>query len=350
MKARRAIIPVFIPHLGCPHRCVFCNQWSTAVSSSRKRSVPGPSEVASAIEEGLSRAGNRAELAFYGGSFTAIDGGLRRSYLEAAYPFIRDGKLSGIRISTRPDAIDEAILDELAGFGVGTIELGAQSMDDDVLRRASRGHSARDTVEVSRLIKDRGFSLVLQMMVGLPGERPGSAFRTAGELAALSPDGVRVFPTVVIRGTGLEKLWEQGEYSPLSLENAAEICADLLEYFEGQSIHVIRIGLNPTEGLEGDVLAGPYHPAFGEMCLSLLYLKKARALLDVMGPLAGKSVVFGVEAGRTSAFVGQHKGNTSALKREYGLREIKVRETGPDPGTDPGRGNKIKVEIVDVYW
>jgi len=349
MIPRRSVIPIFIPHLGCPCRCVFCDQHSIAATHSAARKAPAPSEVVSAIEEGISRAGSGAELAFYGGSFTAINKELRTEYLKAAYPFVQKGMLGGIRISTRPDAVNEAILYELEVFGVRTIELGAQSMDDRVLELAKRGHTAKDTVLASDMIKKRGLSLILQMMVGLPGELPGTAMKTARELAALRPDGVRIYPVVVIRGTELEDLWRRGKYSPPTVSEASEICADLLHFFDSEGIPVIRTGLNPSEDLEGEVLAGAYHPAFGEICRSLLLLREARALLGGRDGLSGKTVVFGVGSGKASMFIGQHRKNAEALKNEFGLKEIKVREL-PDPCDGSNSLSKKNcVEIIDIY-
>jgi len=350
MSPRRSVIPIFIPHLGCPCRCVFCNQRSITALRTDTRKAPSPSEVTSAIEDGLLHAGREAELAFYGGSFTAIDKELRTEYLRAAYPFIRSGALSGIRISTRPDAIDEAILNELKHYGVHTIELGAQSMDDRVLELAQRGHKAKDTVDSSLMIKQLGFLLILQMMIGLPGELPGMAMQTAKELAALRPDGVRIYPVAVIKGTELEELWRQGSYSALTVHEASEICADLLAFFDSEGIPVIRVGLNPSEDLEGEVLAGVYHPAFGEICRSLLFLREARALLCERDSLSGKAVIFGVEPGKTSMFIGQHRKNAEALQSEFGLREIKIREITHSTGDNgSSRTRKNNVEIIDVY-
>ncbi|MGI6578229.1 MAG: elongator complex protein 3 [Eubacteriales bacterium] len=357
MKPRRSIIPIFIPHLGCPCRCVFCNQHSitsvddhntlndTALTAqictdkshnidrpaSKVRTqniMPDPSEIGMLIEEGIKKSGKGAELAFYGGSFTAICPDLRRSYLEAAHPYVSRELIKGIRISTRPDAIDDDILHQLWYFGVRTIELGAQSMDDQVLQLSKRGHTAADTVNAARLVRQMGFSLILQMMVGLPGETADSPMSTARQLAALQPDGVRIYPTAVLGGTELELMWKKGGYSPLSFEQAVDICADLISFFDSRGISILRVGLNPSEDLSGEILAGIYHPAFGDYCRSRLVYRATRQLLsDIMEDgyiRAGAIAVFRIDRKHLSLFVGQHRYNIKKLMDDFELDGISV--------------------------
>jgi len=349
MKTRRTLIPVFIPHLGCPCSCAFCNQRSIAAPH-----APTPQEVAAQIEESLGRigaiSGGGAELAFYGGSFTALDGNLQQAYLGAAAPFLRDGRISSIRLSTRPDAINEQILGMLRDYGVRTIELGAQSMQDAVLTAVRRGHTAAATREAARRIKANGFSLILQMMAGLPGEQPGDPLRSAEELAALLPDGVRIYPTVVVKNTELEQWWNQGLYVPLSLEEAVDLCADLIRFFTGRGIPVIRTGLQPTEELRGEVAAGPYHPAFGELCRARLMLREARERLTELCVPPASDVSLEVGRGKTSAMTGQHRANLEALRCEFGLKSLRVVEAEPAlRGTENGGNGKIKVAIRAIY-
>ena len=333
MSPRRAIIPVFIPHLGCPCRCVFCNQNSiTSVDNQNNfgtsKSMPSPSGIGRLIEEGIKKSGRGAELAFYGGSFTAICPDLMRSYLEAAHPYVAGGLIGGIRVSTRPDAIDADTLDQLRYFGVRTIELGAQSMDDRVLELSKRGHTAADTDKAARLIREKGFSLILQMMVGLPGETPGSPMLTAQRLAELRPDGVRIYPTAVIRGTELELMWKKGEYTPLLFEQAVEICAGLIAFFDSKGISILRVGLNPSEDLSGEIVAGIYHPAFGDFCRSRLVYGAAWQLLsdaveDGMQS-EGKTAVFGISGRHLSLLVGQKRSNIKNLIGAFGLEGISI--------------------------
>lgn len=353
MKARRTLIPVFIPHLGCPCSCAFCNQRSIAAPH-----APAPQEVAAQIGDALLRigtgsangSGHGAELAFYGGSFTALDQKLQLAYLDAAAPFLRDGRIASIRLSTRPDAISDEILDMLWEHGVRTIELGAQSMRDVVLAAVKRGHTSADTRAAARSIKARGFSLILQMMAGLPGEQPGDPLRSAEEMAALGPDGVRIYPTVVVKNTELMDWWNQGRYVPLSLEEAVDLCADLIRFFAERGIPVIRTGLQPTEELRGEVAAGPYHPAFGELCRSRLMLREARERLAELRLPPASDVVLTVGRGRISAMTGQHRTNIDALRREFGLKNLRVEELEPAlSGTQNGESGKIKVAIRTIY-
>lgn len=312
--AKNAIIPIFIPHLGCPNDCVFCDQRSI----SGQVAAPSPADVAEAIETGLARLAARKmrpEVAFYGGSFTAIAPEAQEAYLAATEPFLRAGALDSIRVSTRPDAIDDAVLARLARYGVKTIELGAQSMDDAVLRASRRGHTAADTLRAVRLVKDAGFSLVLQMMVGLPGDSADGAVATAETLAKLNPDGVRIYPTVVLAGTALESLWRCGNYDPLTPDTAAEICARLIAVFSARSIPILRIGLNESELLASKAVAGAYHPALGELCYARWYLHRMRAILAKMPDAA--AVAVRVSGSRASVAAGHKRANLRALQAEF---------------------------------
>ncbi len=324
MKPKRYIIPVFIPHLGCPNDCVFCNQRKI----SGKLEPASAETVTKAIEEAFLKLpeGEAAELAFYGGSFTAIPETEQTELLEAALPFLKAGRIGEIRISTRPDAIDEARLALLEKYGVKTIELGAQSMDEGVLIAAGRGHTANDTEQAARLIKAKGFQLILQMMTGLPGDDAQKAIKTAKRIIALSPNGVRVYPAVILRETRLMELWQNGVYAEHTVEDAVELGATLLELFEEAGITVIRFGLNPSDELSGgEAAAGAYHPALGELVRSRLYLNKARVLLAAEPH--ERDLVLGVKHGCVSLMTGQKRQNIEKLCTEFGLSSIKVRET-----------------------
>lgn len=321
MSARASILPVFVPHLGCPHDCVFCNQ----------RRISGETEPASAetVRELLSAAaalpeqGAKRQLAFYGGSFTAIPAAQQEELLAAAREGIERGIIGSIRLSTRPDAIDETVLERLRRFGVETVELGAQSLSDEVLRRSGRGHTAEDVRRAARMLRDAGFRLVLQMMTGLPGDSGAESLATAREIIALRPDGVRIYPTVVVRDTALFELWQRGLYKEHTVEDAVRLCAKLLPLFEAAGIPVIRLGLNPTEELsKGGAVAGAYHPALGELVRSRILLEKAEALLTGIAP--GSRVVLDVQPRLLSQMLGQGRRNVSALIHEFRLRELKV--------------------------
>jgi histone acetyltransferase (RNA polymerase elongator complex component) len=321
---KRANVAVFVPHLGCPHDCSFCNQRRI----SGQQQIPTPADVAQVAKRALGLLGDSAgasEIAFFGGSFTAIEPVLMKSLLAAAAPFVGKGAFKGIRVSTRPDAIDSEKLAILKEYGVTAIELGAQSMDDRVLAMNTRGHMAQDVENASALIHAAGFELGLQMMTGLYGDTPEGARATAAAIAALSPATVRIYPTIVLRGTALEQLCTDGRYQAQSLEEAVALCAELLDYFTARSIRVIRLGLHASEGIEEGYIAGPWHPAFRELCENVNYLKSAReALLGFSGLKEKKDTVLLVNAGEISKLAGQHRANLCALEKEFGVR-LKIR-------------------------
>lgn len=264
-------ISVFIPHMGCPHTCSFCNQ-RTISHTSAAPTTEQVGEMLKSACNGLPT--GDAEIAFFGGSFTAIDRGYMTGLLEAASPFVKSGKVRGIRISTRPDCIDEQVLDILKKYGVTSIELGAQSMEDDVLEANERGHTAEDVRTASRMIREYGFELGLQMMTGLYMSTPEKDIQTAEKITKLRPDTVRIYPVVILKGTKLGELFESGEYKPYPFETAAEICADMLEMFEQNGIRVIKLGLHASETVESDMLGGYYHPAFREICEGILFRRE----------------------------------------------------------------------------
>ena len=322
MSARESIIPVFVPHLGCPNDCVFCNQRriSGAQEPAEVENVKNAIESAAA----LPRNGAKRQLAFYGGSFTAIPSCQQEALLGAAKEYLDRGEIDAIRLSTRPDAIDGAVLARLKRYGVETIELGAQSLCDEILLLSGRGHTAEDVVSASKQIKAAGFRLILQMMTGLPGDSVGRTVDTAKKIIALHPDGVRIYPTVIVRDTALYDLWQAGEYKEHTVADAVEYCAAIVPLFEAAGIPIIRLGLNPTDELSGGAAAGgAYHPALGELVKSRLMLDKMRAVLN--GVPAGSRVTLGVNKSRVSQAVGQHRGNVSRLTAEFGLKELKIR-------------------------
>ena len=311
------IIPFFITHAGCPHQCVFCDQERITGQSA----APDPAVTRGTIAERLrtDTTGRPVQVAFYGGSFTALPTGMQQAYLEQVQRFIESGDVGSIRVSTRPDAISPGILAFLERFRVTTVELGAQSMDDEVLRRAGRGHSSTDTRQAVRLLKEQGFIVGMQLMPGLPADSPGTFRRTVDEVIGLAPALVRIYPALVIRDTPLEKLYRQGSYRPLSLDDAVSLCADALERFRGAGIEVIRMGLQPTEelGRPGTVVAGPYHPAFRDLVESTVFLRHMRLLA------ASGNSAFLVNPSDLSRAIGQHRGNVLALQEELGM-EVRV--------------------------
>ena len=321
MSARECVIPVFVPHLGCPHRCVFCDQRriSGSAESAEAETVRQAIETAAA----LPRSGAKRQLAFYGGSFTAIPAAAQEELLGAAAEAIARGELDAIRLSTRPDAIDGEALARLRRYGAETIELGAQSMDDEVLRLSGRGHTAADVARAAEAVRAAGFRLILQMMTGLPGDSDEKDLDTARRLIALHPDGVRIYPTVIVRGTPLEEMRKKGEYREHTVEDAVRVCAKLLPLFEEAGVPVIRLGLNPTEKLSGgEAVGGAYHPALGELVKSRVMYEKMRVLLAELRP--GSRAVLGAAERSLSQAIGQKKENLRLLRDEFALTELKV--------------------------
>lgn len=307
-ERRHGNLAVFVPHIGCPHRCSFCDQ--RIISGAQN--APTPQDVTALCESALAKNASRElELAFFGGSFTAIDRDYMCALLEAAGAFVGKG-ICGIRLSTRPDAVGEEMLSLLKRYPVTAIELGAQSMNDAVLLKNERGHTAQDVVDASARIRRFGFELGLQMMIGLDGETERDSEDTAQKLIACQPDTVRIYPALVLKGTELAKRLASGEYCPLTLQEGVKRTARVMELFEekNSNIRIIRVGLHPSRELEQKVEAGPYHPAFRELCESRLML--GRLLRALEGVPAG-DITVGVHPQDISRMTGQHRCNLTAL-------------------------------------
>lgn len=317
-------VALFVPHNGCPHQCSFCNQREITGKSVQ----PTSNDVKNAIQiarNTLKENTKNAEIAFFGGSFTAIDHSYMEELLSVAAPYVQSGEFYGIRISTRPDAIDNDILDILQKYGVTAIELGAQSMNDDVLIANHRGHSSSDVVNSSVMIKSRGFSLGLQMMTGLYSSKNEDDMKTAEKIVALKPDTVRIYPTVVMKGTELYDLYISGKYRPQKLDDAVALCSRLLKLFEENNINVIRLGLHDGDSLRENMAAGAYHPAFRELCESEIMLNNA---LDELKNDNIKSgiVEFFINPKSVSRFIGQKRKNIDYLKK-LGITAIVRQDT-----------------------
>lgn len=331
---RHATIPIFVPYMGCPQRCSFCDQHT--ISGAER--VPTPEEVGKICQEGLDslpRKYPKAEIAFFGGSFTAIPRETMLELLKAAQPFRGHPAFGGIRVSTRPDAIDREILGVLWENGVRAIELGAQSMDDEVLHANERGHTAEQVTEAAVLIRQKGFELGLQMMTGLYKSSPEKDWETGERLAALEPDTMRIYPTVVLPGTGLARLMEQGHYIPPDLEETVKICAKLLALFEERNIRVIRLGLPASEELCRRALGGCFHPALGELCRSRLMFDRITQKLEGV-PVDAAPVVL-VSSEKLSQAIGQGRGNLRKLRERW--PELTIRSLGPDIKNPPQQSN-----------
>ncbi|MBR0366603.1 MAG: radical SAM protein, partial [Clostridia bacterium] len=257
------------------------------------------------------------EAAFFGGSFTGIPISEQSALMERVQPYIESGRIEGIRLSTRPDYINDEILENLKRYNVTTVELGVQSMSDEVLRAANRGHTRADAEEAARLIKKYGIGLGLQMMTGLPGDTHDTAIDTAKRIIALMPDCVRIYPTLVIKDTYLEKLYRDGRYTPQTVDEAAELAAELIVMFENEGITVIRVGLQPTEEINSgaSVVAGPFHPAFGELAESAIYYNIAKSKL--CGPVS--DAIIYVNPREISKMTGNRRRNIARFKDELGI-------------------------------
>ncbi len=307
-------IALFIPDEGCPHRCSFCNQKTITGTSKR----PQPNDVISACETALNgkKDVSGGEIAFFGGSFTAIERGYMLSLLKCAKSYLDRGLFKGIRISTRPDCIDESVLALLKEYKVTSIELGCQSMDDEVLFLNERGHTAAQCENACRLVRKYGFELGVQMMTGLFGDTDEKALKTAQRLIALRPDTVRIYPTVVLKNTALERLYAEGRYRAQTLEEAVALCSRLLKMFTQGGVKVIRLGLHSGGGVEENYVAGAYHPAFREKCESRLYRENIEKLLSENKVQKGEATVF-VSPRYLSQAKGQKKENVAYFK-EHG--------------------------------
>ncbi len=312
-------IALFVPDEGCPHRCSFCNQ-KTISGKTRKLTIEDIDEaVKTAFECG--RDITSAEIAFFGGSFTGIEREYMLSLLERAKYYIDVGQVSGIRISTRPDYINEEILKILSFYGVTSIELGCQSMDDEVLIMNNRGHTADDVIKACELIKEYGFELGVQMMTGLYGDTDKKAIESCKKLITLSPDTARIYPTVLLEDTYLYELYKKGEYEPQSLESAVDLCSKLLLMFCEANISVIRVGLHSGGNVEEGFVSGPFHPAFRELCESRIYRNEVLRLIKAKNLPKGR---ISVKVGKKyiSMFVGQKKCNIEYFKNMGYLCDI----------------------------
>lgn len=275
------VIPIFIPESACPFRCTYCNQYNIT----EKATSPKPDEVASFISGYLQTIPHQnpdvvVKVAFFGGNFTGLPISEQESYLRVVQPFIDDKKVQSIQLSTRPDYISEPILKLLKNYRVTLIELGAQSLDPEVLKYTRRGHTVQDVIKSARMIRQHGFELGLQMMIGLPGDNVEKSIITAQKIVELGAQYTRIYPTLIIKDTDLEKDYRNGLYQPLTLEEAVEWCAQIVPIFEQNDIQILRLGLHPSEGLihHETLVAGPFHISFKELVLTAIWKKKLHQL------------------------------------------------------------------------
>ena len=339
------IIPIFVPHLGCPNDCIFCNQ--KTISGQKDKMTK---EVAkNIIDNYLKKIKENAqiEIAFFGGSFTAIDEKEQEELLQVAYEYVKSGKVESIRVYTRPDAINKKILKRLKKYKVKTIELGVQSANDYILKRCNRGHNFEDVKKASKLIRRYGFRLGHQMMVGLPESTKIDEINTAKALIKLKPKMVRIYPVLIVKNTKLEKEYNEGIYEPLPLVQAVEICKELVRMFADKKIEVIRVGLQNTDEIsdpqndESQIVAGPFHPAFRQLVESGMWYDSIVGKIKKLN-VKVKEVEVTVNPVDCNNVIGHKKENVLKLKEIYDVDLIIKQDENMKQG-------KSKIEITKTY-
>ena len=343
---KRYIIPIFVPHLGCPNDCVFCNQKS--ISGQQKMITK--EDIIKTINfylENIKDKEAKKEVAFFGGSFTGIDVDKQEEFLQTAYKFIKDGRIDSIRVSTRPDYINKDILKRLKKYKVRTIELGVQSTNDYILKKCKRGHTFEDVKKASKLIRMHGFVLGHQMMIGLPESTKIDELNTAKDLAKLKPKIVRLYPVLVIKGTELEKEYQNGEYEPIPLSQAVERCKELYYFFTNKKITVIRMGLQNTDiisdpkNAKSEVVAGPYHEAFGQLVEDSIWYDSILEKIKKFN-VKVKEIEIKVNPENINNIVGHKKENIKKLKDLYDVDTKIIQSKEIKPG-------KFEIEILKTY-
>lgn len=343
---KQYIIPIFVPHLGCPNDCIFCNQKSIS-GQKEQMTKEKAKKIIDDYLNNIKEEDKQVEIAFYGGSFTAIEPSLQEELLETAYEYIKDEKVESIRISTRPDCIDKETLKRLKKYKVKTIELGVQSANDYILKRTNRGHTFADVKKASRMIRWNGFKLGHQMMVGLPESTRIDEVNTAKALIKLKPKMVRIYPVLVVKNTQLEKDYQEGKYEPLPLVQAVEICKELVRMFADKKIEIIRVGLQNTEeiaepGAEAsEVVAGPYHPAFRQLVESAMWYDAIVGKIKKLN-VKVKEVEVTVNPIDANNVIGHKKENILKLKDTYDVDLILKQDEAIKQG-------KSKIEITKTY-
>lgn len=310
-------IPIFVPHEGCPFDCVFCNQ-RRITGADTTMTAEKVSETIKSYLDTIPKGERTVEAAFFGGSFTGISAEKQESLLSAAYEFVKSGEIDGIRLSTRPDYISEEISERLMRYGVTTVELGVQSMDDDVLKAAGRGHTKETVISAVSLLKEYPFKIGLQMMTGLPCDTTEKSVETARQIAELEPSFVRIYPTLVLKDTYLEKLYNSGKYRPQTVPEAVDTLKRIMPVFAEKDIAIIRVALTVTEEIspDGAVVAGPFHPALRELAEGEIYFDRMCEILE-----KDRSVkLFSVNEKEISKAVGNGSKNTKRIFEKYGIK------------------------------
>ena len=343
---KQYIIPIFVPHLGCPNDCIFCNQKSISGQKTNMTKEKAKKIIDDYLKS-MTDENAQIEIAFFGGSFTAIETERQEELLQTAYEYVKSGKVESIRVSTRPDCIDKEILKRLKKYKVKTIELGVQSANDYILKRANRGHTFEDVKKASKLIRWYGFKLGHQMMVGLPESTRIDEINTAKALVKLKPKMIRIYPVLVVKNTKLEEEYEQGIYEPLSVVQAVEICKEIVRIFADKKIDIIRIGLQSTDEIsdpqneKSEVIAGPYHPAFRQLVESGMWYDAIVGKIKKLN-VKVKKVQVTVNPIDANNVIGHKKENVQKLKDTYDVDLILKQDKNIKQG-------KSKIDITETY-
>lgn len=319
------IIPIFLPHLGCPHQCAFCNQ--TSITGVTPDTI-SPETLGLLITEFLEYKKTQrrsVQVSFYGGNFLGLKKDYIRMLLDETTKFVKNKKIDSIRFSTRPDTISNKKIDIIRDYPVSTIEIGAQSMDNQVLAMAKRGHTALDTEKAAALLKEQNYDVGMQMMVGLPGDDETKSLFTAQRIARLSPDFIRIYPTVVLAQSRLAVWYRNGDYTPWSLSRCVSLVKKLYLFFKSKNIPVIRMGLQASDELAKDttMLAGPYHPAFGHMVHSEIFMDMAVSLLEAERGSYEK-IILNVHPRSISKMRGLKNKNVESLKQKFQIKSLEI--------------------------
>ena len=343
---KQYIIPIFVPHLGCPNDCIFCNQKSISGQKTNMTKEKAKKIIDDYLKS-MTDENAQIEIAFFGGSFTAIETERQEELLQTAYEYVKSGKVESIRVSTRPDCIDKEILKRLKKYKVKTIELGVQSANDYILKRANRGHTFEDVKKASKLIRWYGLKLGHQMMVGLPESTRIDEINTAKALVKLKPKMIRIYPVLVVKNTKLEEEYEQGIYEPLSVVQAVEICKEIVRIFADKKIDIIRIGLQSTDEIsdpqneKSEVVAGPYHPAFRQLVESGMWYDAVVGKIKKLN-VKVKKVQVTVNPIDANNVIGHKKENVQKLKDTYDVDLILKQDKNIKQG-------KSKIDITETY-
>ncbi len=347
------IIPIFVVYKGCPNRCIYCNEKITAGNHPDRITERQFRDTVDGYLKTAFGNADRIQIAFYGGNFTGIDRDYQIELLRFAESYIKDGLVQSIRISTRPDYIDDSRIRLLEKYDVTTVEIGAQSMVDDVLNLSQRGHSSDDVRGSIELLKKSGFETGVHLMAGLPGDTREGFMHTVTEIIKLKPDTARIHPTIVLKNTPLAEAYMRGEYRPLSMDDAVYLCGYALSRFKGAGISVIRLGLHKSEAMdtEGSIVAGPFHPAFGALVEGSIFLDMASHLLK-LAKTPDKEVTFCVSPKDVSRLRGLNNNNIKKLSDLYDMVKIGVRK---DPSQEieslilMAGGKKYETDIKSCY-